>query len=73
MHGRNRGEVMTTAKLGKRLEDLERKSVYKIDTLADFSILMGRKSRGLPVPDVIEWNPEILAIFDKSRRQGKHE
>jgi hypothetical protein len=56
------------ADVEKRLKKLEEKRVFRIATLADFAIWCARSQKGLPMPEVIEWDPHFKRLFDEAFR-----
>lgn len=54
------------ADVEKRLKKLEEKRVFRIATLADFAIFCAMSQKGLPMPEVIEWDPIFKRQFDEA-------
>lgn len=60
------GEKEMKADVEKRLKKLEEKRVFRISTLADFAIWCAMRQKGLPMPEVIEWDPIFKRRFDET-------
>jgi hypothetical protein len=60
--------IALKADVEKRLQELEKKNVYRVSSLADLVLLWAKRERGYPVPEIVEWDPEFKKLFDKCRR-----